>query len=92
MIYHKYGLIFVAPASNKLKKYDVYDKNYKYITSFGAIRPNGIPYEQYYDKLGYYKDYNHNDKQRRDRYRKRHINDNLDDPLSAASLAWRILW
>ena len=32
MIYHKYGLIFVAPASNKLKKYEVYDKNYKYIT------------------------------------------------------------
>lgn len=34
----------------------------------------------------------HKDKQRRQRYRKRHINDNLTDPMSPGSLSWFILW
>jgi len=47
----------------KNKKYDVF-KNNKYLVSFGAIKKNGIPYDQYYDKIGSYSKYNHNDNKR----------------------------
>lgn len=40
-----------------------------------------------------YEDYTqHEDKKRRELYRVRHKNDNLEDPLSAGSLSWWILW
>lgn len=60
-----------SPSTNKLKKYDVF-YNGKKLVSFGAKYPNGIPYEQYFDKIGYYKDYNHYDDIRKDKYYKRH--------------------
>lgn len=68
----------------KFKKSDKLNKKYiavlenkktgKFVNVyFGGIRPNGKPYPQYKDKaLGIYKKYDHNDKERRDRYRKRH--------------------
>jgi hypothetical protein len=59
---------------NKLKKYRVFLKNGKHI-DFGAIHPDGSPYEQYYDKLKLFKDYNHYDEKRRDRYYQRHKKD-----------------
>jgi hypothetical protein len=40
-----------------------------YITSFGALKKNKEPYEQYDDRIGYYKQYNHYDLKRRERYR-----------------------
>ena len=61
----------IAPSENKLKKYDVYHNNKK-ISSFGAIKSDGTPYDQYFDKIGYYKDYNHYDNERKKRYYKRH--------------------
>lgn len=67
----KDGLIFLK-AKNPLKKYDVFDKEGKKITSFGAIKPTGVPYEQYKDKIGMYSAYNHGDKERRELYYKRH--------------------
>lgn len=34
----------------------------------------------------------HHDKQRRERYRERHKNDRLEDPLSPGALSWYLLW
>jgi hypothetical protein len=66
------NFIFIAP-SKKNKKYDVYDAKTKdYITSFGGLHKDGTPYEQYFDKIGYYSEYNHLDKKRRTNYYKRH--------------------
>ncbi|MCB9097713.1 MAG: hypothetical protein H6630_08900 [Arcobacter sp.] len=58
-------------SSNKLKKYDAY-KNGKKIASFGAIRKDGKPYEQFFDKIGLYSDYNHNSEKRKNAYFARH--------------------
>ena len=49
----------------KNKKYDVYKDN-KYLLSFGS-KIN----QQYYDKIGFYKNLNHLDNKRRDNYYKR---------------------
>jgi len=94
MVYKKQykGYTFIAPATRrKLKKYDVY-KDGKYITSFGGLRENGEPYEQYKDKIGFYKAYDHGDKARRDRYRQRHKNDKLNDKGSAGFFSYYFLW
>lgn len=40
-----------------------------------------------------YSDYTiHHDTLRRERYRQRHIRDNLSNPLSPGALSWYILW
>jgi hypothetical protein len=40
-----------------------------------------------------YQDYTqHKDKARRDNYRSRHRNDNIDDPTSAGFWSWHVLW
>jgi hypothetical protein len=84
---------FVAPSKKKLKKYDVYSsKTGEYITSFGAIHPDSQPYEQYFDKISYYKDYDHGDKERRRLYRLRHNKDNIKDKTSPAYFSWFYLW
>jgi len=84
---------FVAPSKKKLKKYDVYSsKTGEYITSFGGIYPSGEPYEQYFDKIGYYEAYNSNDKERRRLYRLRHNKDNIKDKRSPAFFSWFYLW
>lgn len=59
----------------------------KYILSFGQ---KGM--EQYKDKFGFYKDLDHNDKKRRDAYRSRHKNDNIDNPDYAGYWSWNYLW
>jgi hypothetical protein len=62
----------------KNKKYDAILYNTKTkrknIIPFGAIKSNGTPYEQYKDGtgLGLYTKYDHLDKKRREKYRKRH--------------------
>ena len=61
-----YYSYLIKPSVKKNKKYDVFKKN-KYILSFGDNR-----YEQYNDKIGYYKHLDHNDKKRKDLYYKRH--------------------
>ena len=63
---------------------------------FGGIKKNGIPYEQYKDKtgLGLYSGYDHNDNERRDRYKKRHAKDisTFKNYWSAGYFADRFLW
>jgi hypothetical protein len=68
------------------KKYDVYDNNYIYITSFGDNR-----YSQYNDQIGFYESKNHYDEARRQRYRKRHAKDKLNE-LSAGFFSYYYLW
>ena len=64
----------------KNKKYDAVLYNTKTkrknIIPFGSIKSNGTPYQQYKDTtgLGLYTKYDHVDKKRRERYRKRHRN------------------
>jgi hypothetical protein len=49
-------------------------------------------YEHYKDKTGLLDPkLNHEDKKRRDNYRSRHKNDNLNKP-SAGLLSWHLLW
>lgn len=67
MEHRKDGYIFVAPSRRKHKKYDVFTKDRKYITSFGDER-----YGQFKDRIGHYTHLNHNDKSRRELYYKRH--------------------
>ena len=83
--YNKGRFIFSAPSKRKNKKYDVYDKQNKYITSFGDKR-----YEQYKDKIGYYSHKDHNDKKRRDNYYSRH--GKTATPLSARYFSHKYLW
>jgi len=85
-IKHLDNFTFTAPSRRKNKKYDVYDNNNRYITSFGDNR-----YQQYIDLIGYYKNLNHYDKNRRDNYRNRHKNDKLNE-LSAGFFSYYYLW
>ncbi len=80
----------LEPSTHKNKKYDVFINinNYKkFIVSFGDIR-----YEHYYDKIGFYKNLNHYDEERRKRYIQRHKNDHIDDPLMAGFWSFHFLW
>ena len=82
--------IFVAP-SKKNKKYDAYDaKTGKYITSFGGLYKDGTPYEQFFDKIGYYSEYNHLDDKRRENYYRRH--GNVGKKNSAKYFSSYFLW
>lgn len=76
----------IKVSTRKNKKYDVF-KDDKYITSFGDKR-----YQHYKDLIGYYKNLDHNDKKRRDNYRSRHKNDNIDNPNYAGYWAYHFLW
>jgi len=93
----------LEPSKKENKKYDVYlvfnnkemgigvleDNQFvkRYILSFGDKR-----YQHYKDKIGYYKNLDHNDKQRRKLYRNRHKNDNIDDQNYAGFWSWHYLW
>lgn len=88
------GWLFKAPSIKPFKKYDVYDnRTGDYITSFGALKRNNEPYEQYNDNLiGYYKQYNHYDLKRRQRYRNRHKKDPYHILNTPAFFSWYFLW
>ena len=74
----------ITPSKRKNKKYDVFkikkDKS-EYMLSFGALKIDGTPYEQYKDQFGHYKKYDHNDKIRQKNFWKRHTHS--EDPTSA---------
>jgi hypothetical protein len=74
------------------KKYSVYvksDRGNSKLIHFGAVG-----YQQYKDRVPgqRYKSYDHLDKKRRARYRKRHATDNIHDKNSAGYWAWNYLW
>ena len=66
--------------SNKRYKAIFYDRNKEKVktTQFGSSN-----HENYTI---------HKDDKRKELYRKRHHKDNIDDPLSAGSLSWYLLW
>jgi len=76
------GVLFIAPSTSKYKKYGAYVNGKKY--SFGDIR-----YEQFHDKIGYYSDWDHND--RREQYISRHRNDKLNE-YSPGYFSMNYLW
>ena len=69
-------IIDIKPSKKPLKKYDAFVENNETkrvrVISFGQKYPDGTPYEQFKDKIGFYKKYDHNDEERRQRYLKRH--------------------
>ena len=86
-IYYKFGYKFVAPSKTEHKKYDVYDvKTDKKIASFGDNR-----YNQYHDKIGYYKHLDTHNEARRKLYRMRHAKD-LNNRDGAGYYAAKFLW
>lgn len=88
----------IIKSSRKGSKYDaVFMNRYTGKTktlSFGAIKRNGTPYEQYRDvtKLALYKQYDHLDPERRKRYRARHKVYIKPGYYSPGSLSWAYLW
>lgn len=67
-------------STNPNKKYDIY------IPINGEVRKISFGDSRYEDYTI------HKDIKRRDNYRARHRNDNINDPLSAGFWSWHILW
>lgn len=74
----------IKPSVHMHKKYDVF-VNQKYLVSFGDKR-----YEQYFDKIGFYRSKDHNNEKRRQLYYKRHGEAGL--PFTAKWFSHRYLW
>ena len=65
--------------------------NKRYKAVFYDDDGNKIKTTQFGDKR--YNNYTiHKDDKRKELYRKRHHKDNIDDPMSAGSLSWWLLW
>lgn len=77
-------------SKKKGKKYSVYVKS----ESGGVklIHFGDSSMEHYYDKIGLYSHLNHNDKERRKRYRQRHANDRINDKNTPGWWSWYKLW
>ena len=93
----EYTLLGYEKAKAKGKKYTAIIQNKttgrKKKINFGAIRKDGTPYPQYKDKvLGMYSKYDHNDKARRERYRKRHANTFSPNHYSSSYFSMVRLW
>ena len=92
-----YKLIGFRKSIRRLSKYDAILENKKnkkiFIVSFGGIRPNGIPYSQFEDRvpLKLYSKYDHNDQGRRERYLERHSK-NINEPYSKSWFSKEYLW
>lgn len=79
----------VLKSTRKNKKYDVF-KNEKYILSFGAL---GM--KHFKDKIGLYKNLDHNDEQRKLNFKSRFrklFEKNKNNPESAIYWSWKYLW
>jgi hypothetical protein len=85
----EWKLIKIEVSKNNKKKYDAYLENKKtkkiYIVSFGA---KGM--DQYFDKIGHYKNYNHLDNKRKKAYYARHGKD--AKKYSAKYFSHTFLW
>lgn len=87
----------MKPISN-YKGYDIYvsdkpEKKYYALVNGKKIYFGQIPYQQYHDKIGYYKILDHNDKKRRENYRARHGAQGYQKIKgSAAWFSWNLLW
>lgn len=80
MLRDRWELLEIEDSTRKHKRYVAvfHDGDGYRSVHFGDNR-----YEAYVD---------HHDKDRRQRYRMRHQNDNIYDPMSPGCLSWYILW
>lgn len=80
-------------SKRKGKKYDALLSDGS-IVSFGAIKRDGTPYDQFKDQTGLkmYSSYDHNDPKRRERYYKRHGDPSLMKPYTAGWFSAHYLW
>jgi hypothetical protein len=81
-----YILGFNHQSRNILKKYDAYLSDGR-IVSFGSKG-----YSQYHDKIGFYRDLDNLDKEKRKLYRKRHSNIITKDGRRAIDIRFRPAW
>ena len=58
---HKYVLVLRHRTTGRLRR-----------VPFGGKYPNGTPYPQYRDRIGFYRSYDHGDRKRRLNYLSRH--------------------
>lgn len=86
--------IFAAPSKTGSKKYDAFvvsNGKYRKVASFGDRN-----YQQYKDRIGYYKSKNHSNAERRKRYRTRHQKDlrttKSKEKMSAGYFSYYYLW
>ena len=93
----EYKLIGFRKSLKRLSKYDAILENKKNKTivfvSFGGIKPNGIPYSQFEDRvpLKLYSKYDHGNEERRQMYLKRHSKD-INMPYSKSYFSKEYLW
>lgn len=83
-MYYFKGYI-IKPSTRKNKKYDVFDKEGNKLTSFGDVN-----FQHYKDKLGYYSDLDHLDKNRKRLYYARHGKE--AEKGTAKYFSHKILW
>ncbi len=74
--------IIIKPSNKNNKKYDAIINNSKTI-SFGGIKENGKPYEDYTT---------HKNDERKNRYLERHKHDNYKNPLYPSFYSTNLLW
>ena len=77
----------ITPKNKKYSIYVISKKGNPKIIHFGDTR-----YQQYKDKLGRYSSLDHLDKKRRAKYRKRHSNDNINNPNYPGYWSYHKLW
>lgn len=63
---HKYNALLEHRQTHRIRK-----------VPFGGIKSDGTPYQHYHDRIGHFRDYDHNDRERRRRYRVRHRGEDL---------------
>jgi hypothetical protein len=89
-------ILFTIPDNNKKYRATIFNKDLEKIKTvyFGSKK-----YQQYKDILGFYKNLDHGDKNRRMNYRKRHskvLNKEgkpaYTIPFTPAWFSWNILW
>ena len=82
------GLTFRAPSRRKRSKYDVFDENDTYITSFGSSI-----HSQFFDRIGYYSHLDHKDTDRMRNYHLRFkTHSNPPKPRSPLYFSTYYLW
>jgi hypothetical protein len=93
MIVHNpedYNLIGFQRSTQPNKKYDALLLNKK-TKRIRLIRFGQKGFEQYFDKIGLYSQFNHNDKKRRQLYINRHKND-INNVYSSGWFSFHYLW
>lgn len=85
-----YVLIGFEVATDNKYKYKAILRN-KFTNRERKVPFGAKGYQHYYDQIGFYKKYNHLDKERRKRYRLRHAGEEKYK-YSSGYFSWKYLW